>query len=168
MSNEEKVANIDYAAMTNGEHCAICMNINGCYFPINNSPGKFFSNRLHINCHCRNKIIYDFHAEAECNIEKFRNYIFLSKEKNDKSNLFKSWGYSKEDSEYLQGEFERQAKTKYRQGEFRLGKLNAFGQRISIEIVLNRKDKLGTISFESVWMVYPYGKIKIITPYGGK
>ena len=82
--------------------------------------------------------------------------------------MFESWGYSKKDSDFLQAEFEKQVKAAYMSGKFELGKLNEFGQRISIEIILNRKNMAGTVTFQSGWMVYPYGKIKLTTPYGGK
>ena len=53
-------------------------------------------------------------------------------------------------------------------GEYTLGKLNDKGQRISITIEIERKDKNSTVTFLSGWMVYPNGKIQLITPYGGK
>ena len=82
-----------------------------------------------------------------------------------KNKLFESWGYDKMDSKWLKQEFERQAKEKYESGNFKLGKLDDYGQRISIEIELPRKDRIGTIKFISGWMVYPNGKIQLATPY---
>ncbi len=82
-----------------------------------------------------------------------------------KNKLFESWGYDKMDSKWLKQEFERQAKEKYESGNFKLGKLDDYGQRISIEIELPRKDRIGTVKFISGWMVYPNGKIQLATPY---
>ena len=39
------------------------------------------------------------------------------------------------------------------------------GQIINIKIDLPRKDKIGTVTFTSGWMVYPNGIIKLVTPY---
>ena len=71
-------------------------------------------------------------------------------------------------AKWLQAEMERQAREKYISGEYELGKLNAFGQRINIVIEIPRKDKEGTVTFVSGWMVEPNGKLKLNTPYGGK
>lgn len=69
-TQKDKEDNIVYASKSN--HCAICLNINGCCFPKNNMPRY----PQHFNCHCRiepkNNIIF----ETECPIEKFENYIF--------------------------------------------------------------------------------------------
>ena len=72
--------------------------------------------------------------------------------------MFEVWGYDKADSEMLQRVFEKQAIEKYIQGQYALGKLNEQGQRIN-------NDKM--VSFISGWMVYPNGKIRLVTPYGG-
>jgi hypothetical protein len=44
-------------------------------------------------------------------------------------------------------------------------KLNNNGQRINIVVKIPRKDKNGDATFTTGWMVYPNGKIKLITPY---
>ena len=71
------------------------------------------------------------------------------------------------DSEVLAEEITRQAKEKYSNGNFTLGLLNGYGQRISIETELERKDGKGKVRFLSGWMVYPDGNIRNTTPYGG-
>lgn len=63
---------------------------------------------------------------------------------------------------------ERQAREKYISGEYTLGKLNIFGQRMNIVIEIPRKDGSGTATFTSGWMVKPSGKLKLNTPYRGK
>ena len=71
------------------------------------------------------------------------------------------------DSEWLKHEYERQAKEKYEAGDFSLGKLNEYGQRITIEIVIPRKNSPGFVIIKSGWMVYPNGNIMLNTPYAG-
>ena len=82
--------------------------------------------------------------------------------------MFDSWGYSIIYSEYLVEELTRQAKLNYQCGEYSLGNLDAYGQRISIIITLPKKNGMGEVSFVSGWMVYPNGEIVLTTPYGGK
>ena len=106
--------------------------------------------------------------ETECPIEKFENYIFKPSNNKSKKELFESWGYDILDSKWLQEEFCRQALDKYSSGEFTLNKLNEYGQRINIEIELPRKNGSGIVTFQSGWMVYPNGLIKLVTPYGEK
>ena len=65
-------------------------------------------------------------------------------------------------------EIEHQALYKYVSGDYTLGKLNEKGQRINIRIDLDRKDRAGSVSFISGWMVQPNGTLKLNTPYGGK
>ena len=52
-------------------------------------------------------------------------------------------------------------------GEYKLGKLNDKGQRISIRVEIPRKNKQEKVSFVTGWMVYPNGRIQMTTPYGG-
>ena len=101
---------------------------------------------------------------------KFDPYLFNTngRQTHNKETLFKEWGYTVEDARWLQAEIERQAREKYIDGEYELGKLDAFGQRINITIELPRKDKEGTVTFVSGWMIEPNGKLKLNTPYGGK
>lgn len=76
--------------------------------------------------------------------------------------------YTVEDAKWLQTEMERQAREKYLLGEYELGKLNRYGQRINITIVIPRRDQHGMVSFTSGWMVKPNGELLLNTPYGGK
>lgn len=82
--------------------------------------------------------------------------------------MFESWGYDITDSIWLQKELTRQAQEIYANGDYTLGNLDQYGQRISIIIVLPRKDKAGIVRFLSGWMVYPNGVIVNTTPLGGK
>ena len=85
-----------------------------------------------------------------------------------KEKLFAQWGYTVDDASWLRSEMERQAREKYILGDYELGKLNIFGQRINIMIEIPRRDQTGTVSFTSGWMVRPNGELKLSTPYGGK
>ena len=79
--------------------------------------------------------------------------------------MFNLWEYTIEDSHWLKSEIEQQALEKYVAGQYELNKLNSNGQRINIIIRIPRKDKNGDVTFTTGWMVYPNGKIKLITPY---
>ncbi len=145
-------------------HCPQCMNLNGCCFVKEKAP----SPPLHDHCHCYMSDISGINPVVECPTEKFSGYIFSENKSGGKKDLFESWGYNIIDSTVLAQEFTNQAKLAYLSGEYYLGNLDQFGQRISILITLPRKVGTGTVSFVSGWMVYPNGKIILTMPYGGK
>lgn len=161
-SNAEKSTNVIKGTFS--KHCAMCLNLNGCCFVANKCPPK----PLHPNCHCYTIDILSITAKAECPIEKIRDYIFSELKSNGKKELFESWGYSIINSEEIKKEIEKQTQRAYSVGDYELGKLNDYGQRISIEITLKRLDKNERVSFLTGWMVYPNGRIVLTTPYGGK
>ena len=160
--NLEKSTNVLIGAIS--KHCAMCLNLNGCCFVKEKCPQK----PLHQNCHCYTINIPSITAKAECPIEKFTKYVFVPSLIDDKKQLFELWGYSIIDSDNLQQEFIKQAKLAYSVGDYELGLLNDFGQRIKIEITLKKKNKNEYVTFMSGWMVYPNGKIVLTTPYGRK
>lgn len=151
-------------------HCPDCLVMDRCWFAERNSPPK----RLHDYCHCiKIPIPYDWvldYAEAVSAYSKFDPFLFdvNGKYKHGKNIMFESWGYTVDDSAWLQKELEEQAIYKYISGDYALGKLDKNGQRIDIRIDLDRKDKPGSVSFISGWMVKPDGKIRLNTPYGGQ
>ena len=159
-TNIEKSTNVLVGAIS--KHCAMCLNLNGCCFVVNKCPPK----PLHPNCHCYTIDTPSITAKTECPIQKFTKYIFANG--NSKKDLFESWGYSIIDSEELKNVIEKQARISYSVGEYDLGKLNEYGQRINVVIELKRKNKEGSITFRSGWMVYPNGRIVLTTPYGAK
>lgn len=161
-TSAEKNANVLIGTLS--KHCAMCLNLNGCCFVEEKCPQK----PLHQNCHCYTIDIPSITAIADCPIEKFTKYVFVSSLIDDKRQLFELWGYDIMDSKYLQQEFIKQAKLAYSVGDYELGLLNEYGQRINIAITLNRKDNNGQVTFRSGWMVYPNGKIVLTTPYGRK
>ncbi len=82
--------------------------------------------------------------------------------------MLELWGYSISDSNYLQETIQKQGLEKYRKGEYQLGLLNKYGQRISIRIEIPHKKHNGNVSFITGWTVRPNGKITLNTPYGGE
>ena len=68
----------------------------------------------------------------------------------------------------MKEEIEKQGLEKYRNGDYTLGLLNKYGQRISIRVELPRKNGDGIVSFFTGWMVKPNGLIQLNTPFGGK
>ncbi len=109
-------------------------------------------------------------AKAISDYSKFDPYLFDPENfyKHGKGEMLESWGYTVSDSKYLQEESEKQALEKYINGDYKLGVLNNYGQRISIRITIPRKDTGEMVSYITGWMVYPNGQISLNTPYGGK
>ena len=151
-------------------HCKPCTALSGCYFLRRKLPKKKADGAglLHPNCDCGLEPIPKAAREitAVCPIEKFTEYIFGEKYRsNGKMDLFLSLGFSFEDSEYLKAEFEKQAREKYLSGDYEFGKLNNFGQRITMAITVDSKTRKG-IKFGTGWMIHPLGKIVCTTPQG--
>lgn len=152
------------AALTN--HCETCTALSGCYFPSFNMPLY----PQHPNCDCLLFAIVKpiSQSKASCAIEKFTDYLFSERyADNGKIKLFRELGFTIEDSDNLKWEFERQALCKYLEGDYILGKLNEYGQRITIEIGLNSPKK-GDIIIKTGWMIRPLGFLTCNTPLGAK
>lgn len=151
-------------------HCIECLQLDGCWFKQDNTPIW----PHHDRCHCRleevDYLTVLMNASTVSDYRKFDPYLFNTNglQTHNKEKLFTEWGYTVEDSRWLQAEIERQAREKYIAGEYILGKLNWNGQRISIRITIPRKDGSGDVSFITGWMVEPNGKLRLTTPYGGK
>ena len=145
-------------------HCASCLNMNGCCFVKDKSP----NNPPHGFCHCYYENIEIPDIRITSAIEKFTNYVFNVGNDEGKNALFESWGYSIQDAEYIKREIERQALLAYQCGEYILGSRNEYGQRINTVIHLKRRDTGEEVSFVAGWMSYPDGRLVLITPYGGK
>lgn len=106
---------------------------------------------------------------ATANVRKFTDYIFKPGADHGKNSVFSSLGYSATDSAVLASMWESQGAAKYAQGEFTLGKLDTYGQRINIEIELQgRAQAQGQTSYlRSGWMIQGDGSIKLNTPFSG-
>ena len=153
-----RVTNAILGVMT--KHCAKCLNLNGCWFCKSKMPEQ----SLHPNCHCETRDIASpapyATAFAECSEGKIEN-AFLKKKK-----FFNSNGYDiMDDGEDMRIEYERQAVQKYASGNYELGTLNDYGQRITIAVELERRvgDSPKPFTYKTGWMVYPYGIIKCTT-----
>ena len=149
-------------------HCPTCLRLDGCWFKEDNKPKL----PHHAFCHCTafplplSQVLNN--TTSQCDIRKFSEYIFNPKyDANGKRALYEGWGYSIRDSETLKKAFEEKALEKYMDGQYVLGRLNEQGQRISITIELERKDRPGTVQIITGWMVYPDGHIRLTTPLGG-
>jgi len=102
-------------------------------------------------------------------IEKFSNYIFKGGATHGKDAVFKSLGYGAQDSVKLAKMWEEQAALKFANGEYTLGKLDQYGQRINITIhVPGVGASAGkSSSITSGWMIRPDGTITLNTPFSG-
>jgi filamentous hemagglutinin len=100
---------------------------------------------------------------------KFSEYIFKDGAAPGKDVVFKNLGYTAEDSQMLANIYEGQAAAKYASGNYTLGKLDGFGQRINIEIELNGiGNAAGKTSYiQSGWMIQPDNLITLNTPFSG-
>ena len=151
-------------------HCEECLMLHECWFEKEKTP-KW---PHHPFCHCVLEDVSYNEVLTKCTSDgaysKFDPYLFNTEGKypHNKEKLFKEWGYTVKDVNWLQNEINKQGLEKYISGNYVLGKLNKDGQRISIRIEIPRKDKAENVSFITGWMVYPNGKIQLITPYGGK
>lgn len=146
-------------------HCSKCTSLSGCFFA--DRTEKCPEHPLHPSCHCTKSLAGKPLSSADCPIEKFTKYIFADKYAgNGKRKLFEQLGFNAEDSQYLQQEFQKQAKERYVAGDYTLGLLDSRGQRISISVLLANQER-GMVKFVSGWMVRPNGYITCNTPLGG-
>lgn len=78
--------------------------------------------------------------------------------------LFESFGYTIDDSEWLQAEYEKQARKKYLNGDYIVRGLNPqYGQDINIVIELTTPQQRH-VQLVSGWKVHPLGLITCNTP----
>ncbi|WP_454725795.1 MULTISPECIES: DUF6883 domain-containing protein [Cupriavidus] len=106
---------------------------------------------------------------AVADTRHFSDYIFKSGADHGKDTVFKSLGYTADDSVALSKVWQQQAAEKYAAGEFKLGRADQYGQRVDIEIALPGKgQEVGKISYlRSGWMIQPDGSLKLNTPFSG-
>lgn len=83
--------------------------------------------------------------------------------------MYRNLGYGKEHADDLVKLYKEQAALKYKSGNYTLGKLDNYGQRINIEIELSGiGDAAGKTSYlKSGWMILEDGGIKLNTPFSG-
>ncbi len=147
-------------------HCLECTSMSGCYFT--NGERTFPKYPHHPKCHCKKLKENPVSVVSNCVIDKFTKFIFSDNVRaKEKRFLFENvFGYTIDDSGYLQSEYVRQAKEKYISGDYTLGLLNEYGQRINITIDLDSRTQ-GKVKIVSEWMVKPGGLITCNSPLGG-
>lgn len=152
------------------KHCPECLKLDKCWFLKTKAPPW----PHHPHCHCLlQPISHDVvlkNAVTKSDYSKFDPYLFDPENfyKHGKNKMFENWGYTINDSKWLQKEIEKQGLEKYVQGDYKLGVLNKYGQRISIRIEIPRRGTKESVSFITGWTVLPNGQIKLNTPYGGE
>lgn len=143
-----------------------CDKFNGCYFIVKQMP-KYTQ---HPNCKCRLKKIAkpipNITAKANCDIRKFTEYVFSDKYDDGKKELFENWGYSIQDSAYLQYLYTSEAIQKYCDGEYIFRGTNQFCPLIEITLELPLKNGKSQ-SIKTGWILLPKGEIKLATPFSG-
>lgn len=166
----DKNGTISYAGWVEWEHvstgimhCPVCLALDKCWF------NNILKPKLpqHEKCHCIvNNIstpIQNLSSKAKCDIKKFTDYIFSDKYAwNGKRALFEMLGFTKNDSLYLKKEYENQAVKNYCNSNYKLGKLDAQGQRINIDVTFIKNGR--KLVFTSGWMIRPKGEITNNTP----
>lgn len=155
---------VEWMAQPNDFHDA-CDKFNGCYFIVKHMPEY----PQHVNCQCRlvktAKPTPNVTAKATCDIRKFRGYVFSEENNKGKKRLFESWGYTIEDSEYLQRVYISQAIQKYCSGEYKYAGVNKQTAKISITITLKNRNGVEQ-HINTIWKIIP-GEIELVTPYSG-
>ena len=145
--------------MKSANWCANCT-----YWAGNREIDEFFG-WAEIDDFCKKDITYSnvkYSAIAECDIRKFTEYVLKNvKDCKGKNKIFYDLGFDINDSEYLQNEYCKQALKQYLLGNYIRKNLDRRGLRLAIPTTLSG------ITFYSGWMLYPEGKIKNTTPFGG-
>ena len=110
------------------------------------------------------KPIPNITANATCNIEKFTKYVFDETNNKGKKAIFESWGYTIEDSEYLQQFYISQAIQKYCNGEYVYKGVEYYAR---IEILIELPSNKGVQRIKTGWTLLKNGEIKLATPFSG-
>jgi len=108
-------------------------------------------------------------AKGTAPVAKFSDYIFKEGATHGKDAVFKGLGYEASHSAQLAQMWEQQAAAKFAKGDYTLGKLDQYGQRINITIdVPGVGASAGkSSSMTSGWMMKPDGTISLNTPFSG-
>ena len=151
ISNDDELANT----------CYVCVALNDTIFKNNNKPDFF-----HYRCKCKNIPTTYNSVKLDFPKEKISKYLLSEK---GKLGLMQSMGYSSEDADYLYNTIAENAKKKFYSGEYILGSLNIYGQKVNIELELKGKGlkENQTYRFITGWTAYPNGKLHNNTPFGG-
>lgn len=160
---------VEWKHITMGKsHCKTCLRLDKCWFAKSAMPQL----PQHAHCHCtaapKSILRVRNQAKAKSAYSKYDPYLFDPKGtyKHGKDKLFRLWGYTETDVQWLKEEIERQGLENYLAGRYTLNKLDSNGQRINIVVIIPRKDKHGEATFTTGWIVEPQGTIRLATPYG--
>ena len=104
-------------------------------------------------------------VKIEVDERKFSEYALDPNNSNGKSDIFNSYGYNKSNSAELSKLYQTQAQQKYSSGQYTLGKLDQWGQRITIDVTIGNADKFTII--QTGWMINPDGSLRLVTPFAG-
>lgn len=122
-------------------HCPSCLKLDKCWFVKANMPML----PQHEKCHCTVVSIPNATVQSRTSavspLPKFINYLFNpdNPKNGGKAELFGLWGYDKTDSQWMVEESQRQAREKYIAGEYLLGILDEYGQRVHIQMTIPDK-----------------------------
>lgn len=149
-------------------HCQTCLKLDKCWFMKARMP------RLpqHEYCHCIvlpiaiTDVVERFKTTSS--IKKFTEYLFnpSNPQNKGKAKLFFLWGYDIEDSQWMVEESQRQARKKFLAGEYSLGELDEYGQRIHIQMSIKNRITGEMVVFRTAWIARPNGELVLVTPYG--
>ncbi len=106
---------------------------------------------------------------ATVDTRKFSHYIFKEGADHGKDAVYRGLGFGREHSNKLASIYQHQANRKFASGNYTLGKLDKWGQRIDIEINLKGIGSSSgkSSSLRSGWMIQNDGTIKLSTPFSG-
>ena len=138
--------------------CALCVALNDTIFKNNNKP-----NFYHIRCKCGNHICDMSNVILKFDKRKITEYLFVDK---NKFEMMKSMGYELKDAEEIYYIIEKNVKSEFLGGNYKLKELNINGQHFQINFRLYGKNNhIGELFNCHVGCVaWPNGKILIATP----
>lgn len=139
--------------------CIECVALNNCIFYHDN-----LSNFMHPKCKCIYVPVENVNFTCEMALNKISNYLMVDE---GKKIIFEKLGYTKEDSVYLKELISSSALESYKQGKYKIKKIDMYGQRLGIETVVYNKKLTSHIRFYSGWKLFPNGKIINTTPFAG-
>lgn len=142
-----------------GRTCEYCVALNNCVFYYLVLPTN-----IHEKCKCIYINSYHNNFSGIMDINKITKYLFVNE---NKKKIFESFGYTIEDSVFLQQSIVECAEKNYAEGRYILKTLDKYGQRIGIETEIYDKVKKQPVKFYSGWIVYSNCQLKNTTPFAG-
>ena len=140
--------------------CAICVALNRVVYPSWN-PIEFF----HWKCKC-SVDTYKNELRTLFKLEKVTEYLFVNV---DKAATMRSFGYYKEDFGEVYRMINQAVLTAYKYGQYKYQALNIYGQHVTIYWQIpGKRDHLGEVfNCHTGCILYPYGKIYVVSPLIG-